>query len=111
LQIVRLFDVGDTYVLKFDQLVHFFGFFVTSLVAFHLVKGQIKSKPNWLVIYIASALISIGLGAFNEIVEFIATISLSRVNVGGYYNTALDLVFNAIGSFFAIFWMKSRKNK
>ena len=108
-QIIHLFDIGDTFVLKFDQLVHVFGFFVTALVAFHLIQGQIKTKPNWTLVYILSALISMGLGAVNEIVEFIATVSITEVNVGGYYNTALDLIANAIGAFLAIFVMKKRK--
>ena len=109
LKLIHLFDIGDTYVLKFDQFVHVFGFFVTSLVAFHLIKGQIKSKPNWTLIYITSAIISMGLGAMNEIVEFIATVAITEVNVGGYYNTALDLVANAIGAFLAILLMRFRK--
>ena len=109
LQIIHLFDIGDTFVLKFDQFVHVFGFFVTALVAFHLIQRQIKTKPNWALIYILSALISMGLGAVNEIVEFIATVSITEVNVGGYYNTTLDLIANAIGAFLAIFVMKKRK--
>jgi len=111
LQIINLFSIGDTSVLKFDQFVHIFGFFVTALVAFHLLKKQIKGKPNWTLIYIASALISMGLGVVNEIVEFIATISIEQVNVGGYYNTSLDLIANTVGAFLAIFLMRLRKNK
>ena len=109
LQIIHFFNIGDTYILKFDQFVHVFGFFITSLVAFHLLKGQIKVKPNWTLIYIASALISMGLGVVNEVVEFIATVSIKQVNVGGYYNTALDLISNAVGAFLAIFLMRLRK--
>ncbi len=108
-EIFRFIDVGDTYILKFDQFVHAFGFFVTALVAFHLIKRQVKGKPNWTSIYIASALISMGLGVVNEIVEFIATMSIDQVNVGGYYNTALDLIANSIGAFLAIFLMRVRK--
>jgi uncharacterized membrane protein YjdF len=111
LKIIHLFDMGDTFVLKFDQVVHVFGFFVTALVAFHVLKEQVKGKPNWTLIYIASALISIGLGAVNEIIEFIATVGITEVNVGGYYNTLLDLISNSVGAFLAIFLMRIRKNK
>ena len=111
LQLINLFNVGDTSILKFDQFVHVFGFFITALVAFHLLKEQIKGKPNWTLVYIASALISMGLGVVNETVEFIATISIEQVNVGGYYNTSLDLIANAVGAFLAIFFMRLRKNK
>jgi len=110
-EVIHLFNLGDTFVLKFDQIVHVFGFFVTSLLAFHLIKEQARPEVNWPLIYVASALISMGLGAVNEIVEFIATVSIASVNVGGYYNTALDLVANAIGASLAIFIMKKRKDK
>ena len=109
LKLIHLFNLGDTFVLKFDQFVHMFGFFVTALVAFHLIKGQIKSRPNWTLIYITSAVISMGLGALNEIIEFVATISITNVNVGGYYNTSLDLIANMIGAFLAIFLMRKRR--
>jgi len=111
LQIFHFFEMGDTYILKFDQFVHMYGFFITALVAFHVLKGQIKTKPNWILIYIISALISMGLGAVNEMIEFIATISITEVNVGGYYNTLLDIIFNTIGAFLAIFVMKFRREK
>ena len=39
-----------------------------------------------------------GLGALNEIVEFTAVLTVPNTNVGGYYNTALDLVFNGAGA-------------
>lgn len=38
-----------------------------------------------------------GFGALNEVVEFIATITLPSTNVGGYVNTGWDLVFNLFG--------------
>jgi hypothetical protein len=109
LKIIYLFNIGDTYIFKFDQFVHMFGFFVTALVAFHVLKGQIKGKPRWSIVYILAALVSMGLGAVNEIAELIATVSFSGVNVGGYYNNALDLVFNALGAFLAIFVMRKKR--
>lgn len=98
LKIVYLFSIGDTFVLKFDQFVHAFGFGVTTLVAYHVLKPYLNEKTNWKVIYPLIVLISMGLGGLNEIVEFIATVSVTNVNVGGYYNTALDMVFNTIGA-------------
>ena len=43
-----------------------------------------------------------GLGAVNEIIEFIAVLSFPDTNVGGYLNTSLDLVFNALGAMVAM---------
>ena len=42
-----------------------------------------------------------GFGALNEIVEFMATLTLTETNVGGYENTGWDLVANMIGSIVA----------
>jgi putative membrane protein len=43
-----------------------------------------------------------GLGALNEIVEFAAVVASPSTGVGGYYNTALDLVFNGLGATLAV---------
>jgi hypothetical protein len=42
-----------------------------------------------------------GLGATNEVIEFIAT-RLMDTNVGGYENTGWDLVANAVGAGLAV---------
>ena len=105
LEIIKLFNIGDTFVFKFDQFVHAFGFGVTTLVAYHILKPYLNKKTNWKVVYPLLVLISMGLGALNEIAEFIATISFSAVNVGGYYNTILDIIFNTIGAIIAVVYI------
>ena len=46
---------------------------------------------------------SLGAGVFNEVVEFIAVVLFQEQNkVGDYYNNAIDLVYNSIGSLTAI---------
>ena len=42
-----------------------------------------------------------GLGALNEIIEFIAVLIIPETNVGGYVNTGWDLVANLTGCLFA----------
>ncbi|HLD98314.1 MAG TPA: DUF2238 domain-containing protein [Candidatus Nanoarchaeia archaeon] len=113
LELIHLFDIGDTYVLKFDQFVHAFGFSVTTLVAWHLLKPYLNQKTNYKVIYVLLVAIAMGAGVLNEIVEFIAVVVAPETGVGGYYNTALDLVFNTIGSVIAVIFIhfKYRKNK
>lgn len=103
LEIIRLFNIGDTFVLKFDQFVHAFGFFVTTLVAYHLLKPHLNKKANYKIIYPLLFFIATGAGALNEIVEFIAVVIVPDTGVGGYFNTLLDLVFNAIGSIIGLF--------
>ncbi|MEM3112946.1 MAG: DUF2238 domain-containing protein [Candidatus Pacearchaeota archaeon] len=111
LEIIRLLDIGDTYVLKFDQFVHAFGFGVTTLVAWHLIKPYLNNKTNYKILYVLLFAISMGAGALNEIVEFIAVVVAPETGVGGYFNTALDLVFNGIGSIIALFIVHFRYRK
>jgi hypothetical protein len=42
-----------------------------------------------------------GFGAANEVVEFIATLTLPGTNVGGYTNTGWDMVSNLVGTMIA----------
>lgn len=111
LEIIKLFNVGDTFVLKFDQFVHFYGFGVTTLAAYHLLKPYFNERTNYKVVYPLLAAVSMGLGALNEIVEFIAVVTFPQTGVGGYYNTALDLVFNMLGAIagaFVVHWRRIR---
>jgi hypothetical protein len=39
-----------------------------------------------------------GLGAINEIIEFVATVVVPETGVGGYVNNALDLCWNGVGA-------------
>ena len=41
---------------------------------------------------------SMGLGALNEVVEFLAFVVLAQTGVGDVYNTGFDLVFNLFGA-------------
>ena len=101
LEVFRFFNIGDTYVLKFDQVVHAFGFGVTTLVAYQLLKPRIKNMHKGLL-YGLCVFIAMGAGALNEIVEFLAVVLATETGVGGYFNTGLDIVFNGIGSLIAV---------
>ncbi|HEY0937565.1 MAG TPA: hypothetical protein VGD91_27975 [Trebonia sp.] len=41
---------------------------------------------------------ALGLGALNEMVEFIATLAHHGAHAGGYWNTGWDLVCNSVGA-------------
>src|SRR3989344_9589719 len=93
---LRLIDIvnngGDFYILKMDQLIHFYGFFVAAILVYQLLMatGSNASKSPKLMVFLAW-IGSMGLGALNEVVEFIAFISLAQTGVGDMYNTGLDL--------------------
>ena len=97
-----MIGVGDAAVLKYDQVVHAYGFGVAAWLLWHLLVRHFPALRGTTTIYVYPVLGSMGLGALNEIVEFSAVLMVSETNVGGYYNTALDLVFNAAGAVFAM---------
>lgn len=109
LQLIPIYQSGEIFILKFDQFVHFFGFGVTTLVAYHLLKPYLNNKTNYKVIYVLLVAISMGAGALNEIVEFMAVLAFPNTGVGGYYNTALDLVFNTFGAIFGVVLIHFRR--
>ena len=93
---------GEFVILKFDQFVHFYGFFITTLVMLHLLKARLSPKVSWKFRAFVAASAGLGLSALNEIVEFIAVLAIPQTNVGGYFNTGFDLMFNLGGCLFAV---------
>lgn len=98
-------------ILKYDQVIHTFGFFVATVVMYAVLRKHLKEFFSWKAVGVVVVMAGLGLGALNEIVEFFMTVTLPNTNVGGYENTALDLVFNFLGALIAIFFIKKYKNK
>ncbi|MFG0246447.1 MAG: DUF2238 domain-containing protein [Phycisphaerales bacterium JB052] len=88
---------------KYDQIVHAFGFFSATIACYQALRALLRA-PRSLPTAIAAALMGIGLGAINEVIEFIAVLTMPETNVGGYTNTAWDLVANTIGASAAAFF-------
>jgi hypothetical protein len=93
---------GEWTFLKYDQIVHAYGFGVTAWVLWHLMRRHYPVLEGTWTIHVYPALAAMGLGAVNEIIEFVAVLSVPETNVGGYINTALDLCFNAAGAVIAM---------
>lgn len=93
--------------LKFDQFVHAYGFGTTTWLIWQVLQRTLAEKFNRSLhdirptggLLFLCAIGSMGLGALNEIVEFLAMVIVPETNVGGYVNTALDLVANLTGAF------------
>ncbi|HKK84819.1 MAG TPA: DUF2238 domain-containing protein [Roseovarius sp.] len=102
LHLVPIVDNERMLILKYDQLVHAFGFGVTAWVLHHLLTRHFPDTRGTATALIYPALTSMGLGAVNEIIEFSAVLMVPDTNVGGYINTALDLCFNALGAVLAM---------
>lgn len=95
--------------IKYDQFVHTFGFFSATLACFEGLRVLLRAPKSFATVF-AAALMGIGLGATNEIVEFVAVLIVPETNVGGYINTGWDLVANAIGASLAGVWCLWRKD-
>ncbi len=89
---------GDGQIFKFDQFVHWFGFGVATIVFYQLLRPYLGARINWRALYPLIVLGGMGFGALNEVIEFAAVVFLGQTGVGGYWNTALDLVFNLVGA-------------
>ena len=102
LRLVPLLEVEGIFILKYDQFVHAFGFGVTAWVLHHLLTLHFPETRGSVTALVFPALASMGLGAVNEMIEFSAVLLVPDTNVGGYFNTALDLCFNALGAIVAV---------
>jgi hypothetical protein len=88
-------------LLKFDQLVHAYGFGLVTWICWQGLQRGFANRgvvvtPTFglLTLCVAGGM---GFGAMNEVVEFVATLTLPKTNVGGYENTGWDLVSNLVG--------------
>lgn len=91
-------------LLKYDQVVHAYGFGITTWVCWQALRaavrplGQLQPSFGVLTLCVAGGM---GFGAANEIIEFTATLLVENTNVGDYNNTGWDLVSNAAGAILA----------
>lgn len=94
--------VGEPYlILKFDQVMHWYCYLVVALLLWSITVKYMQSRSQFFLISLV-VLAAAGVGGLNEIVEFLATVFIENVNVGGYENTAIDIVANMLGALSAI---------
>ncbi len=88
--------------LKYDQLVHAYGFGLVTWVCWQGLERAATARGAQLAptfgLLVLCAAGGMGFGALNEVVEFIAVLTLPGTNVGGYENTGWDLVANLCGA-------------
>jgi len=87
--------------LKYDQVVHAYGFGVTTWICWQAISAAVRPigrlLPTFGVLTLCVAG-GMGFGAMNEIIEFVATLLVENTNVGDYNNTGWDLVSNMAGA-------------
>jgi hypothetical protein len=89
-------------LLKYDNPVHAYGMAVATWACWQGLRTAAGLRTPTAGTLAIAALAGIGLGAMNEVVEFIATLFLDT-NVGGYRNTGFDLIYNTVGALIAAF--------
>ncbi len=101
--------------LKYDQVVHAYGFGVTTWLCWQclraglVARGASATASPGLMVLVAAA--GMGFGALNEVVEFTATLLVPETNVGGYQNTGWDLVANFVGVVVAALLIWAREGR
>ena len=104
---------GEFYILKMDQVIHFYGFLTAAVVVFQLLSAGFNVRKHAKMAVFISWIGSMGLGALNEVIEFVAFISIEHTGVGDIYNTGLDLIFNMfgalLGAFVGLYWNRRKK--
>ena len=106
-----LIPLSDKYpILRYDQVAHFFANYISTILLFILIKPQLKSPiKNWISLSVVIIMAGSGIGVMNEIIEFVAVIFTNNNGVGGYLNTALDLIFNLLGGISAMCYLGYKK--
>lgn len=102
---------GEFVILKYDQLIHAYCYFAISILVYFMLKKHMRPRQTKALV-IFSILAAIGVGLVNEVIEFgMVVFADAAEGVGGYYNTALDLVFNLIGGIIGALFARSVLDK
>jgi putative membrane protein len=111
----RLYDVilvrlSQTYpVFRYDQLVHAWGFGVATLVMYCLLRLALREPlESSVALPVVLVMAGLGVGALNEIVEFVVSALVPESGVGGYVNTSLDLCADLVGAILGLLYVKFR---
>jgi hypothetical protein len=96
--------------LRYDNLQHAVGFGFVGRAIWETLQHRLAPSDDdrpgiamWIVVLGASAA-----GAVNEIAEYLLTLVLPEHQVGGYDNTARDLVANLVGGLAVGSWTRRR---
>lgn len=106
-----LFKTGELTVFSYDHLMHFYFYIVIAAVVYQIIKQDLKPKTSKLLIAAVVIFTSMGIGALNEIFEFLPVLFLNETGVGGYFNIAWDIVFNALGALATVIYIMFKREK
>lgn len=87
-----------THLLQYDHIAHAYVSFVTAFAGWVMLATPHAAAGHRRELVILAVGAALGLGALNEVAEFLATLAHHGGHAGGYWNTGWDLVCNAIGA-------------
>ncbi len=106
---VNIMTVGDTPVLRYDQVLHFYFYVVATVILYQILKKHLSSNAHWPTVATILVFAGMGVGAGNEIIEFLPVFFDVENGVGGYFNTLLDVIFNTLGAIAAVLYIGWKK--
>lgn len=81
--------------VHFDNVVHFIGFGTAGLLVWEALRLDV---PKVWMAGLTVWLFGQGIGAINEVVEYIIAKTVKDTNIGGFDNTGRDLIANLLGA-------------
>jgi putative membrane protein len=87
-----------THLLQYDHVAHACVSFVSAFACWVMLAAPHAATNHRRELVVLAVGAAVGLGALNEMVEFLATLAHHGAHIGGYWNTGWDLACNAIGA-------------
>jgi len=106
---IKLGMVGDTPILRYDQVLHFYFYVVATIILYEVLKKHLSKEAHWPTIATILVFAGMGVGAGNEIIEFLPVFFNVENGVGGYFNTLLDIIFNTLGAIAAVLYISWKR--
>jgi len=96
-------------IIRYDNLQHAWGWGFAGRATWEILSQRLDDESispaiGWWTVALAAG----ALGAVNEIIEWILTLTIPGTDVGGYDNTARDLVANLVGGLAVGGWTARR---
>ena len=100
-----LYNVWLLPFVRFDHLVHAVGFGFAGLAFRESLRDAWSTEASGAALVFMGGL---GVGALNEMIEFLISRVVEDTNIGGFENTGWDLVANTVGAAVAALWVRYR---
>lgn len=104
-------EIVGTDIFRYDQFAHLYFYFICAFILYTTFIRLFKKDASKGMILTLIVIAGIGIGAINEILEFVPVLLFGNTGVGDYFNTLWDLVFNAFGIILGVIYIGIFLNK